>query len=191
MIDLRKKLNKFAVNIKPRDSKETDFHLAVADYLYKELRAHGYDAMKKDVIVKVSLANKYEDKYEQVLIDCLEGKIYLRGKALEDRYLSRFRKFEGQRVGEAYSCVIENVKAIIDKIESLSIKLDNVVLGEVEIIDMRRSITRIDMRKKLEIARIDMRKIARTDLRKKTASAERKDLRKIAGKIIDMRLKKN
>jgi hypothetical protein len=191
LIDLRTNLTKTAVKIKPSDSKEKDFHLALADYLHKELKSNGLSVNRHNVMLKVSLQNKHLDKYEHLIIDCLDGKMYLRGKEVKDKYFGRLRRFQGgQRPADAFHCVTQSATRIINRIQKLQQSLNGeerqVFGGTIEREDLRkahrqdlRSITtKLDLRKTAQLIRQDCRthtKVIVSDLRK----VNRLDCRKI------------
>jgi uncharacterized protein YpmB len=165
--DFRKAV--IASSIKPTDSKEQNFHLALAEYLYKELKSRKLSVTRHDVILKVALKNKH-DNYEHVLIDCMDGKMYLRGKQLKDKYFGRLRRFEGgQRASDAYHCAMQSITRIVNRIKELENSLNEIkeVFGEIERTDMRQKSIVKDLRSKLSIA-MDLRKkkILIADLRK-------------------------
>lgn len=154
-LDLRK-MTKMAVNIKPSASKENDFNLALAEYLYKELKSKGLNVNKKNVILNVKLSNKVEDKYENIVIDCLEGKLFLRGKEVKDKYFGRLSKFNGSHKGEAYQCMVESAQRIINRIEKIEDELNNSereIIADIERIDMRKNAKRIDLRKNASLVK--------------------------------------
>lgn len=174
IIDLRREIISF--NIKPTDSRHKDFHSALAEYLYKELKTNGLNVSRHQVVLKVALKNKHEDKYEHVVIDCLEGNLYLRGKEISDKYFGRLRRFTGgQRQSDAYHCAIQSASRIISRIQKLQDELN-----ELEREVLGQEIERIDMRTFNRTASLkDLRQRNVTDLRK-LASIQRKDLRKTA-----------
>jgi hypothetical protein len=191
MIDFRTCI----AGIKPSSSKQKDFNLALSEYLYKELKSQGLKVSKQGVMLKVILKNKHQDKYAHVVVDCLEGKLFLRGKEVNDKYFGKLREFEGgQRQSDAYHCAIQSAKRILERIEDLEDELryeqteEKEILGAVTPVDLRgqKNIIRIDMRKKLNI-----KKTAKKDMRK-MGNAKPKDLRGQRNIIrIDMRSKIN
>lgn len=185
MLDLRTA----SIKVKPSDSKEKDYHLALAEYLYKELKSNGIQVKKHNISLRVALNNKLEEKYEHIVIDCLEGKIYLRGKEVKDKYFGRLRRFQANgKPSDAYHCVAQSVTRIINRIKKLQDSLSQVereVLADAP----------LDLRRKVEVARLDMRtktaSIQRTDMRTKVASVQRLDMRTKTASIqrTDMRKK--
>ena len=197
LIDMRQ-MNKMAANIKPSDSKQKDFHLALADYLYKELKSQNMGVKRHNVILKISLKNKHEDKYEHVIIDCLEGRMFLRGKEVKDKYFGRLRRFQGgSRTSDAYHCAVQSATRIIKRIQKLQESLngeEREVLGDVTRLDLRnierqdlrkinKSVQRVDSRQHTaSLNRVDLRRqVVRIDVRKILANTcfERIDMRKI------------
>ena len=181
--DLRTIMTKVAIKTKPSDSKESDFHLALVDYLYKELKHNKLSVSRHNVMLKVALENKHLDKYEHLIIDCLEGKMYLRGKEIKDKYFGKLRRFQGgQRPADAYHCVVQSTMRIINRIKKLQTMLkgeEREVFGEVVERDDLRS--RQDLRKYIQqdLRRKNVASISRFDLRK-IANSQRQDLRKLA-----------
>lgn len=179
MVDFRRKITA-SLRIRPSDSKEKDFHLALADYLYKELKAEKFSVSKHDVMVKVRLEKAYQERYNHIVIDCHAGKMYLRGKDVSDRYFGRLRRFEGSRASDAYHCVSQSSTRIINRIKSIMISDTIEVLAETERMDMRKSkIVATDMRKKIISTNcMDMRKTASLkDARKQKTLIEVRDHR--------------
>ncbi|MFW6008651.1 MAG: hypothetical protein ACOCP8_05225 [archaeon] len=172
MKDLRKR-KKLAIKVQPKDSKHKNFHKALADYLYKEFKHEGLPVKKRNIVLTVALKDNINNKYEKVVIDCLNGKMYLRGKEVKDKYWGKLRRFEGgQRASDAYHCVVQSAKRIINRIKKLEDQIneeDKEVYGEV---------TRIDLRKKKE-KKNEIEYIVRRDMRT-IKKANRKDLRKEA-----------
>lgn len=201
VVDFRRKVTA-TLHIRPSDSKEKDFNLALADYLYKELKAEKFPVSKRDVVVKVKLDKAYKERYNNIVIDCYAGKMYLRGKDISDRYFGRLRRFEGSRASDAYHCVSQSATRIINRIKKIMESDTIEVLGEVERVDMRKQkVEAIDMRKKtISARRMDMRKTASlNDLRKSKTAIEIRDHRTLFswiqnGKVVatgyDNRVKK-
>ena len=108
------------LTVQPNDVKEENYNLALADYLSKELRTAGLSVSKRDALVQVALNKKYKDKYEDVIIDCMNGKMYLRGKDVNDKYWGRLRRFNnGSRTADAYHCTAQSATRIINRIKKL------------------------------------------------------------------------
>jgi len=160
MIDLRKRAIT-AVKIIPKDSRADDFHTAVAEYLYKELKYQGLNVKKQNVTLKISLDKICKDKYDQIVIDCLAGKLYLRGKEVKDKFFGKLRRFEGSCPSEAYHCVVQSATRIANRIKRLMNDLldendEREIYGEeIDRLDLRKR--RIDLRKNRLMAK-DMRK---------------------------------
>lgn len=154
MLDLRKRAI-LAVKVKPKDSKANDFHIALADYLYKELRHQGLNVKRNSVNLKIKLDKLHDDKYDCIVVDCIAGKLFLRGKEVKDKFFGKLRRFEGSRPADAYYCVVQSATRIANRVKRLINNLldDNdereIYAEEIERVDLRRK--RIDMRKKAEI----------------------------------------
>lgn len=162
MLDLRKRAI-VAVKVKPKDSKADDFHTALADYLYKELKHQGLEVKRNNVNLKIKLDKLHDDKYDHIVIDCVVGKLFLRGIEVKDKFFGKLRRFEGSRPADAYHCVVQSATRIVNRVKRLMNDLldDNdereIYAEEIERIDLR--VKRIDMRKKYKFA-TDLRKIA-------------------------------
>lgn len=118
-----KKLAKLATL--PQYSKNDNFTLALVDYLYNELKLNGISARRENSYVKVALSNKYEDKFEHIIIDCCDGKMYLRGKDCKDKRWGKLSKFNLKRKSDAYVCANYNARRIINRIKKLENKMMN------------------------------------------------------------------
>lgn len=136
------------VKVRPNDSNEIDYNLALADYLYQELKSAGLKTKKRDASVQVSLDNTYQGKYSQVVIDCVAGKMYLRGDGYKDNYWGKLRRFNGGHVADAYHCVAQSATRIINRIRAIDNE-DKTILATPCIIDRRHSI--IDKRTKINV----------------------------------------
>ncbi len=162
MLDLRKR-SITAVKVKPKDSKAGDFHTALADYLYKELRHQGLEVKRNNVNLKIKLDKLHDDKYDHIVIDCVAGKLFLRGEEVRDKFFGKLRRFEGSRPADAYHCMVQSATRIVNRIKRLMSDLldendEREIYGEeVERIDLRAK--RIDMRKKYKFAK-DLRRTA-------------------------------
>ena len=111
---LRKIIKIAELTVQPGDVKEENYNLALADYLSKELRTAGLNVSKRDALVQVALNKKYKDKYEDVVIDCMNGKMYLRGKDVKDKYWGKLRRFNnGSRTADAYHCTAQSEKPVL------------------------------------------------------------------------------
>ncbi len=195
MLDLRKnrqRLKKASIITKPNDSRHNDFNKALADYLYKELKHSGINVYKKNIVLSISLKNKVENKYEKILVDCLNGKLYLRGNEVKDKLWGRLRRFEGgQRASDAYHCVVQSAKRIINRIKKLEQEL-NIKHKEItamsNVVDMRKNAAKVkysdykilDLRKRNKLKKSSSNIV---DLRKKPR------LKKSLNKVIDLRKK--
>ena len=126
-------------------TKEENFNLAVADYLSKGLREKGMNCIRKNAAVEVTLDKPYLDKYHAVIIDCMDGNLYLRGKECKDKKWGKLRRFEGQRVADAYHCANQSITRIFNRIKSLNSDEKEVYAKEVE---ARREYYRMDCRMK-------------------------------------------
>jgi len=106
--------------VKPNESKNEDFTLALVDYFNAEFKKNNMKSKKNNGYVKVALNGKYEDKYDSVVIDCCNGKVYLRGKDIKDKYFGRLSKFNMKRKSDAYHCVNYNATRIINRINKIN-----------------------------------------------------------------------
>ena len=105
------------LSILPSDSKSNDFHVALADYLYKELKTAEIPVEKNNVCLTIKL-NSYLNKYDKVVIDCHAGKMYLRGST--DRYWGKLRRFNnGKKIADAYHCAAQSATRIINRVQRI------------------------------------------------------------------------
>ena len=119
------------LTVRPGDVKEENYNLALADYLSKELRIAGLNVSKRDALVQVALNKKYKDKYEDVVIDCMNGKMYLRGKDVKDKYWGKLRRFDnGNHTADAYHCTAQSATRIINRIKKLQDENKQEVLAD-------------------------------------------------------------
>lgn len=175
MLDFRKIINKLAIKVKPSECKSEDLHLRLSEYLYKELKTEGIKVNKNNVNLIVEL-----NKHNSMIIDCMDGKIYLKGDNI-DKTIGKLRRFSLKRSGETYDCAVQNAKRLINKIKSLQNELnqDNVTFKTASLKDMRK-ISIKDLRKSKNnfkkitnnINIVDLRKqpivqISITDMRKR------------------------
>jgi len=130
-----KRLSK--LSIKPNVTKENDFSLSLVEYFCNEFKNNDILASKNNAFVNIKLSNKYKEKYDSIVIDCIDGKMYLRGSDTKDSYFGRLSKFNAKsRKSDAYHCVNYNAKRIINRVKKIesclcneihaSIKLENV-----------------------------------------------------------------
>ena len=118
----------------PQYSKNDNFTMALVDYLYNELKLNGISVRRENSYVKVALSNKYEDKFEHIIIDCCDGKMYLRGKDCKDKRWGKLSKFNLKRKSDAYVCANYNARRIINRIKNL----ENKMMEKVEMIQKEK-----------------------------------------------------
>lgn len=183
MLDFRKLINKLAIKVKPSECRSEDLHLRLSEYLYKELKMEGIKVSKNNVNLIVKL-----NKSNSMIIDCMDGKIYLKGNNV-DKTIGNLRRFSLKRSGEAYDCAVQNAKRLINKIKSLQNELnqDNVKFKTASLKDMRKTSV-----KDLRMARTDFRKVANSinivDMRKQPmVQISLTDMRKRKTIISDIR----
>jgi hypothetical protein len=114
-----------------RLSSKINFNKEVAKYLYRELKNNDINVRKENVILYIDL-----NKNENLLIDCLAGKVY-HNKDNDEKYLCDLGNFKNKtHLGEAYNCAVFNFKKLIKKIENLK---NNELIKEsnVEMLDLR------------------------------------------------------
>ena len=128
---------KSKLTITPDDSKSDNFTLSLVDYLHKELDIRGIISNKKSSYLEVALPKKYEDKYDSVVIDCDNGKIYLRGSDCKDKNFGRLSRFNPQRKSDAYNCVNYSVTRLTNRIKKLITSLEeteNVHTASIDVV---------------------------------------------------------
>lgn len=131
--DLRNIFSKIAIKVNPSDCRSKDVHLLLSDYLYKELKMEGIDVKRNNVNLIVSFKNN-----TNLVIDCLDGHLYMRGDNL-NKQIGKLRRFNMNRSGEVYDCAVQNAQRIINKIKSIQqqINNDNVIFKKASLIDKR------------------------------------------------------
>ena len=160
-------LNNIIASINPSVTKETNFNLATADYLTKGLRDKGLKCIKKNAIVDVKLNSLYLDKYSSVIIDCMDGNLYLRGDNCKDKKWGKLRRFEGQRTADALHCANQSITRIYNRIKALESGEKQVYADDteettdkqIEASAKYKEYYRTDERAKKVIYRLDDRKI--------------------------------
>ena len=108
------------ITVKPNDSKNDDFTLALVDYFNQEFKNNNLNSKRNNSYVKVALNGKYMNKYDSVIIDCCNGKVYLRGDNVKDKYFGRLSKFNLKRKSDAYHCVNYNANRLIHRITKIN-----------------------------------------------------------------------
>lgn len=119
------------VTVLPTDSKNDNFVLALIDYFNEEFKRNQLKTSKSNGYVKVALDGVYEDKYDCVIVDCCNGKLYLRGGNVKDKYFGRLSKFVANRKSDAYHCVNYNATRIINRIKKLNDSFNNKSLNRL------------------------------------------------------------
>lgn len=125
LIDLRKRnMTKVStIKTKPTQSKSNDFHFALSDYIYKELRVRGINVKKRhDLALRVHVGN--DDSGYSLLIDCLDGNIYSTNKNCRDKKIGRLIAFRGNRASDAFHCMKKSIDKIVKKLDLYSILND-------------------------------------------------------------------
>lgn len=126
------------ISVLPTDSKNDNFVLALVDYFSKEFKNNNLKTKKNKSFVKVALNGKYQDKYDSVIVDCCNGKMYLRGADCRDKYFGRLSKFNVNRKSDAYHCVNYNATRIINRINKINNSFVKEVIGDT--VDMRETV---------------------------------------------------
>ena len=178
------------ITVKPGDSKENDFSLSLADYFMKELKTAELNPCRKDACVEVNFNGLYMNRYDRCVIDCIDGKLYLRGKDVKDRYWGKLRRFQGNRKSDSYHCIaqsgtrtINRIKKVIESLRKEDKRKNKIIKSANRILEKKAK------RKNIIIAaieRIDHRKIQAL-VRNGNLIAKRMDNRKKKIVIIDRR----
>lgn len=185
-MDLRKK----ASVLKPNK-----FTNALIEYLSNELKTNNVKCRKKVSYIDIKIDNKIDNKYSNLIVDCFDGKIYLRGHNVNDKQILKMRRFHlGERESDALYCA----KGAFKQIERYLKKINyNKLEIKTSTIDLRKKLKRtaskvtidcrtkdnksIDLRGKVTVAKRglkDMRlknKTGKIDLRKKVKVAYGRD----------------
>ena len=119
------------VTVLPTDSKNDNFVLALIDYFNEEFKRNQLKTSKSNGYVKVALDGVYDDKYDCVIVDCCNGKLYLRGGNVKDKYFGRLSKFVANRKSDAYHCVNYNATRIVNRIKKLNDSFNNKSLNRL------------------------------------------------------------
>lgn len=162
------------ISVLPTDSKNDNFVLALVDYFSKEFKNANLQAKKNNGYVKVALNGKYNDKYDCVIIDCCNGKMYLRGADCKDKYFGRLSKFNTGRKSDAYHCVNYNATRIINRINKL-----NASFVKDNVLDMRDDVVAhniLDLRENVLDTRESVCDARELVLDTRTASEEAVDI---------------
>lgn len=151
-----------SLKTKPEQNKYDNFHFALAEYLYKELKKNKVEVKKmNDLAVRIHIGEPELYKYHSLVIDCLDGNLYLINSKNNPKKIGKLSKFEGMRASDAFNCMKRSIYKILRKLNVYSIdhqgnKIEKLAkLSHVK--DMRRTAMKtIDLRKKTAI--IDLRK---------------------------------
>ena len=144
MIDLRNKnLTKTStIKTKPTQSKSNDFHFALSDYLFKELKTRGIDVRKNnDLALRIHFGKDESNRHYSLLIDCLDGNIYSSRKDRKDKKIGRLISFKGNRASDAFHCMKKSIEKIIKKLDLYSL------LNDIDALEKKASLKRVDLRK--------------------------------------------
>lgn len=147
MIDLRNQNLKKIANIKtkPEQIKTNNFHFALAEYIFRELKRKGIEVKKKNELsLRVQIGGADTHRYHTLVIDCLDGNIYAINKENKEKRVGRLMSFKGQRASDAYNCMKKSIEKIIKKINLYSL------LDDFEMIEKKASINKVvlDLRNK-------------------------------------------
>lgn len=108
----------------PNSTKHTDFNLALADYLFKELKKLKFKVNKSnDLAIHLAFDKTIDPRYNTIILDCLDGKVYLRGDQEKDRQIGRLRNFRGTRASDAYHCMKSSIERILRKVDKYKINV--------------------------------------------------------------------
>lgn len=113
-----------SVKTLPHKSKHSNFHMALTDYFYKELKSHGFNVSKKnDVTIHLGFDRTTGNRYNSMLVDCLDGQIYLSGSNSKDRRVGKLLGFNGNRTSEAYDCMKRSISKLLNKINRYRVEV--------------------------------------------------------------------
>lgn len=113
-----------SVKTLPNSTKHTDFNLALADYLYKELKKMKFKVNKSnDLAIHLAFDKTIDPRYNTIILDCLDGKVYLSGNQEKDRQIGRLRNFRGTRASDAYHCMKSSIERILRKVDKYKINV--------------------------------------------------------------------
>ena len=115
------------LSITPSDSKNEDFSLSLADYFHKELMNRGITSCKKQGYLEIELPSLYEEKYSSLIVDCVDGFVYLRGKDCKDRKFGKLSRFVPKRQSDAFNCVNYSATRIVNRINKLFSELNQCI----------------------------------------------------------------
>lgn len=117
--------------------KPKDYHYSLVEYLNKELKQNNVKCRKKVSYIDVDVYKPIEGVYNKIVVDCFNGKIYLRGNDVKDKYILKIRRFGGYRDSDALYCAKGACKQIIRLLNKLSDEHNLEKTGSNNLIDMR------------------------------------------------------
>lgn len=164
MKDLRSKIAN--LNIKPKQTKHNDFNLALADYLTKELKKRGITTSKlNDLAVRIHVGDVEKFKYHSLVVDCLDGNMYVVDKRNKERRVGKLIAFKGTRSSDAFHCLTRSIYKILKKLSIYTIEHE---LPQPIVRDLRTKKIVSDLRvNKVTVADLRKNKVTISDLRNK------------------------
>jgi 8-oxo-dGTP pyrophosphatase MutT (NUDIX family) len=115
-------INIAGVKTKPHQTKHDNFHQALAEYLYKELKKNKLNVSKlNELTVSVACDRTTDNRFNHIVIDCLDGQMYLSGQGYKDRRIGKLLNFKGNRASDAYQCMKNSIHKILSKIDRYNV----------------------------------------------------------------------
>lgn len=190
------------IDLRTASSKKPNvFTDALMEYLAKELRNNNVKCRKKVSYIDVKIDRPVNNVYSNLIIDCFDGHVYLRGNNVSDKRVLTMRRFNlGNRESDALYCAkgaCQQISRYLKKINTIEYNMPK----EANRIDLRNKLRKVvtsstkksevnkplDLRGKVVMAKKQISKMknnitTKLDLRNKTTN--KLDLR---GKIITAR----
>lgn len=131
------------IDLRTASSKKPNvFTDALMEYLAKELRNNNVKCRKKVSYIDVKIDRPVNNVYSNLIIDCFDGHIYLRGNNVNDKRVLTMRRFNlGNRESDALYCAKGACKQIARYLKKINTIEHN----------MPKEANRIDLRNKLRV----------------------------------------
>ena len=175
------------IDLRTASSKKPNiFTDALMKYLAEELRNNNVKCRKKVSYIDVKIDRPVNNVYSNLIIDCFDGHIYLRGNNVNDKRVLTMRRFNlGNRESDALYCAKGACKQIARYLKKINTIENN----------MPKEANRIDLRNKLRVVTSSIKNVEVNkplDLRGKVTIAK-KQISEMKNKIttkLDLRTTK-
>lgn len=178
MIDLRSKVA--SLKIKPKQTKHNDFNLALADYLTKELKKRGIATSKlNDLAVRIHVGDVEKFKYHSLVVDCLDGNMYVIDKRNKEKKVGKLLAFKGTRSSDAFHCLTRSIYKILRKLSIYTVEHE--MQHPIIVSDLRKKKVVSDLRRKKII---DLRGVKKTPNKIESALFASGELKKAQDEVL-------